>query len=622
MHDGTARDEASTNAPTTGAKSDASTLTGEGAAAGAIASDGAVAIPGSAGGGSVRERAAAYVREHDWVVDAALLVAITAVAGVLRLVLLGNVPYGIHPDEAQVGTDAHRILAHGWIGVYTPAALGQPSGHAYLTTPSIWLLGNNAFALRLPLALVGLAAIPLLYLLVRVAIGRVEAAFASGMLAVSYWHLFYSRVAHWSISYGTVVLAVLLCLMLGLRGGRRAWAWYAAAGALLGLGVYTYNIYPIAIVAVGAFLAIMTVRVLLAERARRRTHDAGRTVGHDVGANATEPGDGRAAGLGLRPPELRLWLIAMGVFALAALIVATPMINYLRNPDAIYWQHFNNYESVRVTRTPEYAAAGTWEKLGLILGQAKYFASAYAWHGRPDYVDGNGLRPIFDPLTLALLLVGLVFAWKYRRNALIIAALCCFVIIPLPAVPQTGSIMREPVGAAPYAMLFAALPLAAAWRWGMRRRDVVPRWLPAGAACVAVVVIGAWTVRDYFGKVPGDDLTRFVYSSQVTSASTFMSTLPEGSYVYFYSDRWPFHIETRQYLAPDVQGQDRSEEFAGEISIPTVDPAQRSVFIVLGRYEPMLTSIEARYPGGRETIETRDGKFEFAAYEVGGGAAR
>jgi hypothetical protein len=36
----------------------------------------------------------------------------------------------------------------------------------------------------------------------------------------------------------------------------------------------------------------------------------------------------------------------------------------------------------------------------------------------------------------------------------------------------------------------------------------------------------------------------------------------------------------------------------------------------------MLTSIEARYPGGRETIEMRDGKFEFAAYEVGGGAAR
>ena len=616
MRDGTTREDLSTGEAPAAEDSDASAVDRDASAPGAVRSDGTIAIPDEAGA-SMGERVGAYLRTHDWVVDAALLVAITAVAGVLRLVLLGNIPYGVHPDEAQVGTDAHRILAHGWIGVYTPAALGQPSGHAYLTTPSIWLLGNNAFALRLPLALVALAAIPLLYLLVRVAFGRVEAAFASAMLAVSYWHLFYSRVAHWSISYGTVVLAVLLCLMLGLRGGRGARAWYAAAGALLGLGVYTYNIYPVAIVAVGAFLAIMTARVLLAGRARRRADGIGRGVGRRADAEATGAGEGDVVRSGMRLPTLRRWWIALGVLVVAALIVASPMINYLRNPDAIYWQHFNNYESVRVTRTPEYAAAGAWEKVGLILGQAKFFASAYAWHGRPDDVDGNGLRPVFDPLTLALLLGGLLLAWRYRREPMVIAALCCFVIIPLPAVLQKGSIMREPVGAAPYAMFFAALPLAAAWRWGMRRHDAVRRWLPAAAACLAVAAIGALTVRDYFGRVPGAELTRFVYASQVTSASTYMSTLPPDSYVYFYSDRWPFRIETRQFLAPDAQGEDRSAEFAGDESVPVIDPKQRSVFILLGRYQPLIASIQQRYPGGQETIVTRDGKFEFEAYVVG-----
>ena len=187
----------------------------------------------ASGDAPLRERATEYVRTHDWTLDAALLFVITTGAALLRLVRLGDVPYGVHSDEAQVGTDAHRILSDGWIGVYTHAALGQPTGHAYLTTPSIWLLGDNAFALRLPLALVALAAIPLLYLLVRVSLGRVEAAFASTLLAVSYWHLFYSRVAHWSISYGTILLAVLLCIMLGLRSGR--WPWYAVAGALMGL---------------------------------------------------------------------------------------------------------------------------------------------------------------------------------------------------------------------------------------------------------------------------------------------------------------------------------------------------------------------------------------------------
>ena len=51
---------------------------------------------------------------------------------------------------------------------------------------------------------------------------------------------------------------------------------------------------------------------------------------------------------------------------------------------------------------------------------------------------------------------------------MVIAALCAFAIIPLPAVLQKGSIMREPVGAAPYAMFLAALPLAWLWRRGMR----------------------------------------------------------------------------------------------------------------------------------------------------------
>ena len=162
-----------------------------------------------------------YARAHPWSIDVALLALLTACAAALRLPLLGDLPYGVHGDEAQVGLDAHRVLRDGWIGVYTHAALGQPSGHAYLTAPSIWLLGDTAFALRLPLALVGVAQIPLLYLLVRLLANRLEATLAAALLTISYWQLFYSRVAHWSISYATVLLAAMLCLALAMRGGRQ-----------------------------------------------------------------------------------------------------------------------------------------------------------------------------------------------------------------------------------------------------------------------------------------------------------------------------------------------------------------------------------------------------------------
>ncbi len=594
------------------------------------------------------------------------MLALTAAAAALRLVRLGAIPYGVHSDEAQVGTDVHRILSEGWIGVYTRAALGQPTGHAYLTTPSIWLLGDTAFALRLPLALVAVAAIPLLYLLVRVSFRRTEAVFAAALLAVSYWHLYYSRVAHWSISYGTLLLGVLVCIMLGLRRG--GWGWYAAGGVLLGLGIYTYNIDPIAVVATAAFVAIISVRVVLAARRRSppadrasslpparaqapvseatasaatrapdirhptseiapddtahgssRSAAAGTTTGHTrAAADIQQPPSNTGpenVGLTTQHASPRRWWTGMAILWLAAFIVALPFLNYVRNPDAYYWSHLTNYQEVRITRTPQYAAADTWGRIKLIAGEAKYFASAYAWAKRPDIVDANGsVRPMFDPLTLILLAAGLAFVWRYRREPMVIAAVCGLVILPLPAVLQKGSIMREPVGAAPYAMFVAALPLAALWRAGLRRRDWL-RYAPAVGAVAVVAVVASLTIHDYFRTMRKDPFVREIFFSQETSASTYLRSLPSGTYVYFYSERAPFALETRQYLAPDVRGEDRSKEFGGSVSVPET-PRRPSVFILMGPYEALLPEIEKLYPGGERRTITRDGKFEFTAYRL------
>jgi len=508
--------------------------------------------------------------------DLTLLTLVTAVAAVLRLAWLGAIPYGVHPDEAQVGTDAHRILHGDFLGVYTHAALGQPSGHAYLTTPAIWLLGNSAFALRLPLALVGLAAIPLLYLLVRVSFRRAEAFFASAMLAVSYWHMFYSRVAHWSISYGTVVLAVLLCVMLGMRSRRRAW--FATAGALLGLGVYTYNVYPIAVVAVLAFLAIITWT-------RYRA-------------------------------DLRWWTGCMLWMGGASLVVAAPMLNYLADPDAYYWAHVDNYSQANVTRSTEFHHASAWGKVEIVAGQARTFVRAYTTTAHHDSIDGNGLRPMFDPMTLLLLALGAVMAVRLRREPMVIAALCCVLIIPLPAIPQRESIMRQPLGAAPFVMFIAALPLAAVWRAATTMR----RWPGAASiavVCAALALIAGLTVRDYFWTWRKSDWAWRYYASQMTSASIYMRDLPPDTLIYFYSGGATINLETRQFLAPDVHGVDRSSEFSpyhGSIDNP--DRTRPVAYVLLGKYLSLLPEIEQRFPGGRERIATRDGRTEFYAYEL------
>lgn len=526
------------------------------------------------------DRLLAFFREHDWALDAVLIVAVTLAAAITRLVLLGEIPYGLHPDEAQVGTDVHKILRGDFIHIYTTAVLGQPSGHAWISLPAIWLLGDTLFAVRLTLALVAIAAIPLLYALVRVTCGRVEASFAAAMLTVSYWHLMYSRVAHWSISYGTVLLAVLLCLALGMKT-RNLW-WFAGAGLAMGLGIYTYNIYPIAVVAVAVFLAIITW------------------------LNYRE--------------DLAWWSRAMLITWGIALIIATPMIVYISNPDSFYWFHINNYQDVGVLDSPEFKEAGFGGKVQLIAEQAKTFVAHYGWDANPDIVDGFGIRPVFDPPTLVLLAGGLILAFFDRRNAMVIAALCCLLIIPLPAVLQRGSIMRQPVAAAPFVAFLAALPLAWLWRGALRAWDVnrIAAVASIAGAVAALALVTTITVRDYFWVWREDDWTRLIYSSEITTASTYMDRLPDDAYVLLYSDRWPFSIEIRQFLAPDAHGEDRSFEFGGnadDVSIP--DPARPTAFILVGNYVGRLEQVEEAHPAGTRRVFQRDGKLEFVAYEVG-----
>ena len=91
------------------------------------------------GSRATRGAVRSYYDRHPRALDATLLLFVTAVAAALRFVRLGGIPYGVHSDEAQLGTDSHKILQGDFIGVYTHAVLGQPSGHAYLTLPSIWL---------------------------------------------------------------------------------------------------------------------------------------------------------------------------------------------------------------------------------------------------------------------------------------------------------------------------------------------------------------------------------------------------------------------------------------------------------------------------------------------------
>ena len=103
---------------------------------------------------------------------------------------------------------------------------------------SITLFGEHAWSLRLPAALFGVAALPLLYVFGANITSRFEALAATILLTLSYHHLWFSQNARgYTILFFCAVLATHL-LIVGLRDNRRAvFVGYAVVSAL---GAYTH----------------------------------------------------------------------------------------------------------------------------------------------------------------------------------------------------------------------------------------------------------------------------------------------------------------------------------------------------------------------------------------------
>ncbi|MBI2420748.1 MAG: glycosyltransferase family 39 protein [Candidatus Levybacteria bacterium] len=137
------------------------------------------------------------------------LIAIVLLGIFLRFYQLGVNPPSLDWDEASIGYNAFSILKTGAdeYGNYLPVAFRsfddyKPPVYVYLTVPSVALFGLNEFAVRLPAALIGAAAIAVVYFLVKEILmiwdknKREYMALASAFfLAISPWHLPFSRAA-------------------------------------------------------------------------------------------------------------------------------------------------------------------------------------------------------------------------------------------------------------------------------------------------------------------------------------------------------------------------------------------------------------------------------------------
>ena len=208
----------------------------------------------------------------------ALLLVIIALGGFFRFFRLADTPPGLYPDEAMNGNNALEALATtnffaqggpslGW-KVFYPENNGREGLFINLQAISLWLFGNEPWALRAVSAIIGVLTILGVYLVTKELLKKQEvsskyqgnetpvlttnyllldthavALLSSFFLATSYWHITFSRIGFRAIMVPLITTFALYFLLKGLRTGRISSL--IAAGVFAGLGFHTYIAYRI-----------------------------------------------------------------------------------------------------------------------------------------------------------------------------------------------------------------------------------------------------------------------------------------------------------------------------------------------------------------------------------------
>lgn len=384
-------------------------------------------------------------------------VFILLAAAFLRFYRLWELPPGLAPDESFYGLDAVRVLNSGQLTPFFPQNGGREALFIYLQAVALAVWGVAPWVLRVVPVLVGIATIPPVYQLGRRLFGgdrRAQAVglVAAGVLAVSYWHVTFSRMGLRAILLPLASTVVMYFFWRAVEGNRRrdrVWC-----GLALGVSLYTYlpaRLLPVVLIVV-------------------------------LGGVVWFGGRGRLESL----------LQKAGIAVVAAVVVALPLGLYFAG-------HPNDFLSrtEAVALTAANGSAETGEASPLAIGEnALRVAGMFFVRGDANPRHNLPGRPAVDVLTALGLVVGLgagILRFRQQPAYLLLFAWLAAMLAPSVFSTEAPHFLRT-IGALPPLVILAADGLTRVWR------RVLPGVSYTGLALLVLVLSGALTYRDYFQR--------------------------------------------------------------------------------------------------------------------------
>jgi 4-amino-4-deoxy-L-arabinose transferase-like glycosyltransferase len=403
------------------------------------------------------------------------------VAAALRLPNLPDMPPGLHYDEAANGLLSADIGLRGDRPIFISSYTGKEVFFFYLAGTMMRLVGESVFALRLTAAFVGILTVAATYWLGREMLAdRRIAILAAALLAVSFWHVLFSRLGFRAVTQPFLQALTLAALFRGLR--RKDNRWLIIGGITLGLTAYTYlaaRLFPV-------LLLIGLIPIL-----------SNHSIAH-----------------------LRRRQIAM--FAGSAFVVLLPLLVYfIIHPDA-FW--------VRIGQVaPGSNAPGLplWDSLLRSWGM-------FFLRGDPFWRFNLPGRPLFNWVWGGLLVVGWIasvirwrrFPYDWQRAAITLLIFAPLVMI-LPTALATNELVPSnlrAIGLIPFVFFLPAIGVVILFHDIERRFGTPPVTFTVLFVALLVLLSGGMaTAQAYFNEWAGETTLFFESDGDLATVARFLS---------------------------------------------------------------------------------------------------
>jgi 4-amino-4-deoxy-L-arabinose transferase-like glycosyltransferase len=413
-------------------------------------------------------------------VELTLLVVLLLIAAFLRFHRADTVPPGASHDELRM-MQLGELIVEGERPIHWTISYSAEPLFMYVLALVMPVLGFTPFAARIVARFVGLLLIPLAHRLAGRLFGRRVALVTSGVLALTWWPVFFSRVALRGLTLPLVFVPAVYSVWRGLdldgtagtgRMGTMRWSWLAMGGGLIGLTWYTFT------AARGLFILLPALLAYL---------------------------------VGVRLAQVRqLWRAALMTLGLASL-VAFPFVYDVQvhpgAPEARIEQLSPVIDELRAGNLVPFVRQ-TASTVGMLIST-----------GDPNWRYNVSNRPTFGPLlgTMAILgLLACIAHWKQPRHFLLLLWLALG-WAPSMLTPEAPSFVRA-IGALPAAAMTTGIGAVTLWDWTAARTGrQVAQSIPALLALL-LVLNGLSTFQDLFTVWPIQARVREIYQASLTEA--------------------------------------------------------------------------------------------------------